>query len=75
MSDNLTKDKLSNYHNTTTNSTTTATSIMVLISQENSSFNLLSRFILLQKFYRGDQKLYLDPGYTHKSKNLLTAFV
>ena len=54
MSDNLTKDKLSNYHNTTTNSTTTATSIMVLISQENSSFNLLSRlyyrnFIALTK--------------------------
>ena len=47
MSDNLTEDKLSNYHInvhiTTTNSTTTATSIMVLISQENSSFNLLSR--------------------------------
>ena len=38
MSDNLTEDKLSNYH-----ITTTATSIMVFISQENYSFNLLSR--------------------------------
>ena len=36
MSDNLTEDKLSNYHITTT-------SIMVLISPENSNFNLLSR--------------------------------
>ena len=61
MSDNLTEDKFSNYHInvhiTTTNSTTTATSIMVLISQENSSFNLLSRLYYFIEIYRNDQYL------------------
>ena len=69
MSDNLTE--FSNYHInvhiTTTNSTTTATSIMVLISQENSSFNLLSRLY----YYRNLQ----NDQYLEKHQSIYNSVI
>ena len=71
MSDNLTEDKFSNYHInvhiTTTNSTTTATSIMVLISQENYSFNLLSRLY----YYRNLQ----NDQYLEKHQSIYNSVI
>ena len=62
MSDNLTEDKLSNYH-----ITTTATSIMVLISQESSSFNLLSRLY----YYRNLQ----NDQYLEKHQSIYNSVI